>query len=185
MNLYLAFGSVQMSAVVTLKSMSKICHFASACLVSLSQWEVWCSVCWSCLSEGPVSLPPWSQSQWWRDGLVRRCGVRLYLLTASLMMLSTGTLGSVSISVPSRGTPAGNSSKIWVLALLFQCPKGSWVPAMCTWAQEIPINESASQARQILCINLGYTSQVCKPCTCLDLRPKKDTRVNDINTKGK
>ena len=185
MNVYLAFGSVQMSAVVTLKSMSKICHFASACLVSLSQWGVWCSVCWSCLSEGPVSLPPWSQSQWWRDGLVRRRGVPLSLLTASLMMLSTGTLGPVSIPVPSRGTPAGNSSKIWVLALLFQCPKGSWVPAMCAWAQEIPINESASQARQILCINLGYTSQVCKPCTCLDLRPKKDTRVNDINTKGK
>ena len=32
-NLYLAFGSVQMSAVLTLKSMSKICHFDSACLV--------------------------------------------------------------------------------------------------------------------------------------------------------
>ena len=37
MNLYLAFGSVQMSTVVTLKSMSKICHFSSSCLVSLSQ----------------------------------------------------------------------------------------------------------------------------------------------------
>ena len=146
-----------MSAVVTLKSMSKICHFGSACLVSLSQWGVWCSVCWSCLSEGPVSLPPWSQSQWWRDGLVRRRGVPLSLLTSSLMMLSTGTLGSVSIPVPSRGTPAGNSSKISVLALLFQCPKGSWVLGMCTWAQEIPINESPNEARQILCINFGAT----------------------------
>ena len=32
---------------------------------------------------------------------------------------------SPRVPVPSRGIPAGNSSKIWVLALLFQCPKGS------------------------------------------------------------
>ena len=38
-------------------------------------------------------------------------------------MFSTGTLRPVSIPVPSSGTPAGNSSKIWVLTLLFQCPK--------------------------------------------------------------
>lgn len=41
-NLYLAFSSVQMSTVVTLKSMSKICHFSSSCLVSLSQCGVHC-----------------------------------------------------------------------------------------------------------------------------------------------
>ena len=41
-NLYLAFGSVEMSTVVTLKSMSKVCHLSSSCLFhSLS---VVCSV---------------------------------------------------------------------------------------------------------------------------------------------
>ena len=148
MNLYLAFGSVQMSTVVTLKSMSKICHFNSSCLVSLSQCGVHCV--------GHVSLkalcpfPPWSQSQWWRDGFVRKHSVPLSL-TSSLIMFSTGALGPVSIPVPSRGTPAGNSSKIWILTLLSQCLKGSWEPGMCAGAQEMPTNESSNQASQMLC----------------------------------
>ena len=32
---------------------------------------------------------------------------------------------------------------------------------------------------------LGYTSQACKPCTCLALRPKTNSRVSDRATKGK
>ena len=78
-------------------------------------------------------------------------GDTVSLPPSCLMMVSTGALGPVSIPVPSRGTPAGNSSKIWVLTLLFQCPKGSWVPGLCAWAQEMPPNESSNQASQMLC----------------------------------
>ena len=110
--------------------------------------------CASCLlSKGTLSLTSLDLSESvvgrmvsWRDK------VSLFLFcTCSLIMFSTGALCPVPILFPSRGTPAGNSSKIWVLTLLFQCPKGSWVPGMCAWAQGKPINESSNQARQILC----------------------------------
>ena len=110
--------------------------------------------CAGCLfSKGTLSLPSLDLSESvvgrmvsWRDE------VSLFLfLTCSLIMFSTGALVPVSIPVPSSGTPAGNSSKIWVLALLFQCSKGSWAPGMCAWAQEKPINKSPNQVSQIPC----------------------------------
>ena len=131
----------------------------------------------------PCVPPSLNLSQCWRDGLVRRCSVPPSLLSSSLMMFSTGTLGPVSIPVPSSVTPAGNSSKIWVLTLLFQCPKGSWVPRMCAWDQEIPTNEPSYHASQTLLEMLGYSSQDCRSCTYPDLRPKKDPRV-DRDIKG-
>ena len=141
-----------MSTVVTLKSMSKICHLSSSCLFhSLS---VVCSVQWAddvSLKALCPSLPDLTVSVGglgsWGDAV----SLPPSILTSSLMMFSTGALGPVSIPVPSRGTPAGISSRIWMLTLLFQCPKGSWVPGMCAWAQEIPTNELSNRVRQILC----------------------------------
>ena len=150
MNFYLALGSVEMSTVLNLQSMSMICLLNSVYLVSLS---VVCSV--HCADHCSLkvlcpSLPDFRISGGgmasWRDA------VSLPPSSPFLLWcISTGTLGPVSISVPSSGTPAGNFSKIWVLKLLFQCPKGSWVPGMCTWAQEISANESSNQTSQILC----------------------------------
>ena len=109
--------------------------------------------CAGCLlSKGTLSLTSLDLSESvvgrmisWRDK------VSLFLFCiCSLIMFSTGALGPVPILFPSKGTPAGNSSKIWVLTL-FQCPKGSWVPGMCAWAQEKHINDSSNQASQIPC----------------------------------
>ena len=40
MNFYLALSSVEISMVLSLQSMSMICHFNSSCLISFSQWGV-------------------------------------------------------------------------------------------------------------------------------------------------
>ena len=185
MKFYLALSSVEISTVLSLQSMSMICHFNSSC-IPYGILSVGCVVfsVLVILSEGPVSLPPWYQSQWWRDGLVRRCNVPPSLITSSLMIFSTGALGPVSIPVPSSGTPAGEFSKIWMLTLLFQCLKSSWVPGMYARAQEIPTNESSNQASQIHCRSCWATLyRPASPVLCLDLRPKKNSRV-DRDIKG-
>lgn len=129
--------------------------------------SVWCVV----FSAGLVSLkapcpslPDLSQC-WEMDSPWGDAGVPPSLLTSSLMMFSTGTLGPVSIPVPSSVTPAGNSSRSGVLTLLFQCPKGSWVPRMCAWDQKyLQMNHHITPAKHSWKM-LGYSSQDCRSCT--------------------
>ena len=117
----------------------------------LSVWFVVFSVQVVCFLKVLFPWPLWTFQSQWLEGWSHEETVSLFLFcTCSLIMFSIGALGPVPILFPSKGAPAGNSSKIWVLTL-FQCPKGSWVPGMCAWAQEKHINESPNQASQIPC----------------------------------
>ena len=98
------------------------------------------------------------------------------LLTSSLMMFSTGTLGPVSIPVPSNGAPA-----VDIAVSVSQRLMSTWDVCMSPGnTYKWIIKSSQSDALQKL---LGYNSQACKSCAYLDLRPKKDPRV-DRDIKG-
>ena len=98
------------------------------------------------------------------------------LLTSSLMMFSTGTLGLLSIPVPSNGAPA-----VDIAVSVSQRLMSTWDVYMSpgnTYKWIIKSGQPNTLQKLLSC-----TLQAYKPCTCLDLRPKKDPRA-DRDIKG-